>query len=338
MLPPNHFLTDCSFSLFLLLHQTIPNIILLLSLSQRFGKFHDTHLVGIAVLNGNYRKAIDIMMSPKPDDRPDVTKARQLWENRFQDGTTEDNERDAAKRVLKGMNRYMTGEISVMQSLSKRPRDYKRAFGCIPRNMRAMYIHAVQSLIWNKAASYRVSKMDNTKVLVGDLVLGEGSKYNVRPVTEEDIAANKYRLEDIVIPSVGVKTSYPTNELGSVIKSIMGDIGITAEMFRKVQDRELILNGDYRKLVCHPTDFDYEIKQYYDPLQPLLQTDLMKLHGDDIRIEIPDSEDPTEITKKNMKTAMVVGFTLPSSSYATIALRELMKLPTSNEFQKDQEL
>jgi hypothetical protein len=31
---------------------------------------------------------------------------------------------------------------------------------------------------------------------------------------------------------------------------------------------------------------------------------------------------------------MVVGFTLPPSSYATIALRELMKKPTSADYQK----
>lgn len=279
-------------------------------------------------------------MSPKPDDRPDVTKARQDWEDRFQNGKNEDTERDAAKRVLKRMNRYMTAEISVMQSLAKRPMDYKRAFGCIPRNLRAMYIHAVQSLIWNKAASYRVSRMDSEKALVGDLVLGEFSKYNVHVVTEEDVASNKYSIEDVVIPSVGVKTTYPSNELGSVIKSLLGDIGITADMFKKVQDRELILNGDYRKVICHPTDFDYEIKEYYDPLQPLIQTDLMKLHGEEIRIEPQPSKNDDDVGKTNtiMKTAMVVGFTLPSSSYATIALRELMKLPTSNEFQKEQAL
>jgi tRNA pseudouridine13 synthase len=281
---------------------------------------------------GDYRKAIDILMEPKPDDRPDVMKARQDWENRFQYGEKEDNERDTAKRVLKRMNRYMTAEISVMQALAKRPMDYKRAFGCIPRNLRAMYIHAVQSLIWNRAASYRISKMDSDNVLVGDLVLGEESKFKVHVVTEEDVSSRKYSIEDIVVPSVGVKTTYPTNELGTVMKSMLKDIDITPDMFKKAQDRELILSGDYRKVICHPTDFDYEIKEYFDPLQPLLQTDLMKLHGDDIRID-----PPTDVVGA-IKTAMVVGFTLPSSSYATVALRELMKRPTSNEFQREQAL
>jgi tRNA pseudouridine13 synthase len=40
---------------------------------QRFGKFHDTHLVGIEVLKGNYEKAIDIIMEPKPSEREEMT-------------------------------------------------------------------------------------------------------------------------------------------------------------------------------------------------------------------------------------------------------------------------
>jgi tRNA(Glu) U13 pseudouridine synthase TruD len=36
--------------------------------------------------------------------------------------------------------------------------------------------------------------------------------------------------------------------------------------------------------------------------------------------------------------AMVVGFTLPSSSHATIARRELMKRPTSSEYQRELKL
>lgn len=300
--------------------------------TQRFGKFHDTHLVGLAVLKGDYRAAVDILMAPKPEDRPDAAKARKDWQNRFQYGEKEENERDTAKRVLKGMNRFMTAEIAIVQSLAKRPMDYKRAFSCIPRNLKAMFIHAVQSLIWNRAASHRIGKMDRENVLVGDLVPGSEGKFNVHSVTEEDVVANKYSLEDILIPLVGVKTTLPSNELSEVIRSILKDNGITVDMFKKIQDRDLILNGDYRNVICHPTDFDYEIKEYFDPLQPLLQTDLMKLHDEDIKIEPPTD------TVATMKTAMVVGFTLPSSSYATIALRELMKRPTSIEFQREQKL
>ena len=229
----------------------------------------------------------------------------------------------------------MSAEIAILQSLSRNPFDYKRAFGCISKNLRMMFIHAVQSLIWNKATSHRIAKMDNTKVLVGDLVPNPNKKENsteskVHVVTEEDVAS--YTMEDVMVPVVGTKTVFPTNELGGILKELMSELGLTLEMFQKCQDREIRANGDYRKAIIHPNDFDYTIQEYHHPLQPLLQTDLMKLNGEEITIEQPEKKEGKDTPPKPL-IAMVVGFTLPSSSYATIALRELMKSPTSNEFQ-----
>ena len=240
----------------------------------------------------------------------------------------------------------MSAEIAVLQCLSRHPFDYKRAFGCISKNLRMMFIHAVQSLIWNKATSHRIAKMDKANVLVGDLVqnpnkVKNSSESKVLIVTEADIKESKYTMEDVLVPVVGTKTVFPTNGLGAILKEQLTELGLTIEMFQKCQDREIRANGDYRKAIIHPKDFDYTIQEYYHPLQPLLQTDLMKLNGDEITIEPPqdnekneDETEPASLPSPPKKlVAIVVGFTLPSSSYATIALRELMKSPTSNEFQ-----
>jgi tRNA pseudouridine13 synthase len=296
--------------------------------TQRFGKYKSTHKTGIAVLQGDFKKAIEIILEPKPDDRPDSVKARKEWQARFQNGETEENEVLCAKKFLKTLNRFMTAENSILQSLSRKPKDYKRAFTCIPKTLRMMFLHAVQSLIWNQAASYRLSSMDKDNVLPGDLVKLEGDS-DVKVVTEEEV--DKYTMEDIVLPLVGVKSKFPTNELGSVMKKLVNDLGVNVDMFKKIQDKDLNINGDYRKLVIRPKDFDFKIMEYYDPYQPLLRTDLMELNGDDIKIT-PKKEEET------LKYAMMVGFTLPSSAYATVALRELMKRPTSTDYQKDLKL
>lgn len=300
--------------------------------TQRFGKYNDTHKVGVAVLQGDYRKAVDIIMEPKPDDRKDAEEGRKDWQNRFEKGQSAENEVECAKRVMKSLNRFMTAETSLMQSLSRKPLDYKRAFSCIPKNLRMMFIHAVQSLIWNKAASYRVSSMDKDNVMVGDLVMVEG-RGNTKAITQEEVDKGTYTLDDIVAPLIGTKSVLPENELGEYMKTTMeSDLGVTVEMFKKIQDKDLAIYGDYRKIFCRPKDFDYEVKEYFDPLQPLLHTDLMKLNGENIEIR-PKSEEHSQL-----KVAMIVGFTLPSSSYATIAIRELTKRPTSNEYQKDLKL
>eukprot|EP00934_Nitzschia_sp_Nitz4_P001608 Nitzschia sp. Nitz4//scaffold11_size288233//166113//168044//NITZ4_000783-RA/size288233-processed-gene-0.170-mRNA-1//1//CDS//3329534101//1608//frame0 len=297
---------------------------------QRFGKYQDTHLIGIAVLNLDFRKAIDTLMAPKPDDRPDVAQGRKDWATRFENcEETADKERETAKEVARKMNRFMTAESAAMQSLLRYPQNYRRAFTCIPKTLRMMFLHAVQSLLWNRAASYRV-EMNPTSVLAGDLVQKNGSD-EVVVVTEEDVTNGNYTIEDVVLPLVGIKSKLPTNATGDKFKELLKEIGISVDMFQKLNDKDLALNGDYRKLLCRPTDFEYEIKEYFDPKQPLLQTDLMKLNGEDIEIT-PAKEGEQE------KVAMLVGFTLPSSAYATVALRELMKKPTSSEYQKDLKL
>lgn len=300
--------------------------------TQRFGKYNDTHKVGVAVLQGDYKEAVDIIMKPKPDDRRDAEEGRKDWQNRFEKGESAENEAACAKRVMRSLNRFMTAETSLMQSLSRKPLDYKRAFNCIPKNLRMMFLHAVQSLIWNKAASFRVSSMDKDTVMVGDLVLGEG-KGNTKTVTQEDIEKETYSLDDIVAPLIGTKSVLPENELGEYMKTKMeSELGVTVDMFKKIEDKGLAIYGDYRKIFCRPNDFDFEVKEYFDPLQPLLQTDLMKLNGENLEIQ-PKSEEHSQL-----KVAMIVGFTLPSSSYATIAIRELTKRPTSNEYQKELKL
>ena len=325
--------------------------------TQRFGKYKDTHLVGIAVLQGDFRRAIDTIMAPKKDDRPDAAKARHDWVTRFvnddneksndgrKESITAEKEVACCKRIMKSLNRFMTAENSIVQSLLRKPLDYKRAFTCIPKTLRMMFLHAVQSLIWNRAASHRILSMNNNEnAMVGDLVLQETSvkddgkkngaakkhQKEVRSVTEDDVATKRYTLEDVVVPLLGTKSQLPTNELGDLMKKLLQEIGVSLEMFKTVGDKDLNIYGDYRKLIVRPNDFDFEIKEYYDPLQPLLQTDLMKLDAETIAIT-PKKEEENE----KQKLAMVVGFTLPPSSYATIALRELMKRPTSIEYQKD---
>ena len=320
--------------------------------TQRFGKFNDTHMVGIAVLKGDYRKAVDIIMQAKPDERPDIQRVREEWEKRFfteqsggKDNESPEKEAACAKRVLKSLNRFMTAEHAILQSLSRKPMDYKRAFSCIPRTLRMMFLHAVQSLVWNQLASYRLDSMSRESVLVGDLVDASSGdvttgppKHKLHVVTAEDISQGIYSLCDVVLPLVGKKSQYPTNEAGSLVDKMLQEHGLNRAMICKFDDRELGLCGDYRKVVCQPKDVDFEIMEYHDSLQPLLQTDLMKIKGETINV-LPkmSRQGDAEIDGSRNKDpiiAMVVGFTLPSSSYATIALRELMKTPTSSEYQK----
>jgi tRNA pseudouridine13 synthase len=316
---------------------------------QRFGKYHDTHKVGICIMKGDFWGAVDIIMEPKSDEQPRTENARENWARRFEklDDTAdaaakEKAESDSARDVLRDMGRYMACEVAILNSLIRKPLDYRRAFSCIAKNMRSMFLHALQSYVWNQVASFRIDKLGR-EILPGDLVLindkseaegGSGTSglegKSVKIVDEADVASKKYDITDVVLPLAGTKVQYPTNESGALFDSLLADHGITKQHFAKVQDRDLALGGDYRKLVCKPMDVDFEIIEYCDPLQPLIKTDLMKL--DETQFDECKSEGEGE--KKDVLLGMVVGFTLPPSSYATITLRELMKRPTSSDYQR----
>jgi len=233
----------------------------------------------------------------------------------------------------------MTCESKLMDHLSNRPCDYKGAMlKSLPRNMTLMFLHSLQSFIWNKAASYRISEGGSTAVTVGDLVLVEDSCLaeggsgtsgllgkRVDVVTEQDVISNKYSITDVVLPLVGNKIIYPSNSVGGYIDGLLKEEGLSKKDLTQ-REKELTLGGDYRKLICKPSDVQWNIIRYNNPLQPLIQTDLMKITGETIAL--------SSANDKNSLLGMVISFTLPPSSYATIALRELMKRPTIGEYQK----
>ena len=314
---------------------------------QRFGKYHDTHLTGVAVLQGDYEKAIDIIMSPKPEEREQIAIARKAWAERFEGATDRAAaEKSCANKVSRDFGRFMASESAVLQSLARTPLDYKRAFSCISKTMRMMFIHAVQSYLWNHVASLRIDTFGQ-KVVEGDLVLDkENGKIEnsadersssipaVKLVSADDVVVDRYSVEDIVLPLIGSGTRDPDNECSKLFDELLEKQGITRKMLKRLEDRDFNCTGDYRKVLCRPSDVDFEILEYKNALTPLMQTDLMKVSG--IELDLGMEKEGGEDTEPLL--AMVVGFTLPSSSYATIALRELMKQPTNSEYQRELKL
>ncbi|KAL9183564.1 hypothetical protein ACHAXT_004420 [Thalassiosira profunda] len=332
---------------------------------QRFGKFNDTHLVGIAVLKGDFEGAVGIIMREKTNEWPRIAEARRQWATRF-DSIDVANDEDAAREaemkcaraIQRDLGRFMMCEKSIANSLSRKPRDYKRAFGSISKNMRSMFLHAYQSYLWNKVASHRIESGGSTEVRAGDLILveeGQGGSSGlkgkvVKVLDEQDVKDGRYRITDVVLPLAGSKVRYPEGPSGEQFDALLKEDGISKSDFARIGslDRELSLGGDYRKLICHPNDVTFQVLQYSDPLQPLLQTDLMKANGVDVTATTlgTDNTEKPDDAKMDVEGdgtdgalfAMIVGFSLPPSSYATIALRELTKRPTSGEYQTKLEL
>jgi tRNA pseudouridine13 synthase len=87
--------------------------------------------------------------------------------------------------------------------------------------------------------------------------------------------------------------------------------------------REYSMGGTYRKILHRPADLTYSILRYDDPNFPLAQADEDTLLG----MKLP--EPPEDGNNMALKVEMTLG----SSSYATMALREVLKSETSSAAQ-----
>ncbi|MBW0499794.1 hypothetical protein O181_039509 [Austropuccinia psidii MF-1] len=310
---------------------------------QRFGTTAiGTHLVGLSLLRADWDLAIDLIMRKKPGEAQEMELARSVWED------TKD-----AKVALDLMPRRCIAERSILQFYSKQTAQTDKcgALGSIPKNLRMMYIHAYQSYLWNVVLSHRVELFGCSKPVVGDLVQinkkdvsnsGDASfdlgamedtesdtlEYGSAPlvkVLKTDKDCEAYTIHDVVLPLPGYNIIYPENELKGRFLKIMRQDGLDPDNLYRRQ-AEYSMPGTYRKIMHQPKDVDCNFFAYEDPDLPLTQADEDVLLG----MELPDLEEWTsQSAEKNKSLAMKVEFTLASSTYATMALREILKSDTS---------
>ena len=110
---------------------------------QRFGsKRPITHLVGKAIIQNDYQKAIDFLLNYSSKyDSEENNHYRKLIA-----------ERKSGLEIIEQLPRSMDIEITVLRSLAK-SNDQKTAIRQIPLHMRRFYVQAYQSYIFNKTLS-----------------------------------------------------------------------------------------------------------------------------------------------------------------------------------------
>lgn len=84
-------------------------------------------------------------------------------------------------------------------------------------------------------------------------------------------------------------------------------------------NRTYSLSGAYRKVLIKPIDLNWYFMKYHNDTDTLLRSDVEEIRGE------PEPKSADDGPQK----ALVVEFSLPSSSYATMALREVLKCDTS---------
>ena len=217
---------------------------------QRFGTFSTrTDTIGLKMLQGDFKAAVDAILHFNPtslsadEDAPSGhmvssdDKLRAYAINLFK--TT-----GKSHQALEKLPRKFSAESNIIRQLGHSPNDYLGALQTIPRNLRLMYVHAYQSLIWNLGASHRW-KEHSSHVLAGDLVLIEEHKSKTaiaettehidadgdpiispapndtaaglddrftraRALTQEEVDSGKFSIFDIVLPTPAMISSTQT--------------------------------------------------------------------------------------------------------------------------------
>lgn len=198
------------------------------------------------------------------------------------------------------------------------------------------YVHAYQSLLWNKLVSARI-KQHGMNVVPGDLILADKDdarsschpedeqKIRVRVVTAEDVAANTYKITDVVMPLPGYAVVFPSNEVGEYCRQLLTEDGLEGYSFRH-KENDYTLSGAYRHMCVVPGDVSWKVHAYTDEKQSLILSDADLLEG---KAELPSQVPAGEGGKR----ALALAFTLPPSTYATMLVREVIKMPTDSNFQ-----
>ncbi|KAM6437541.1 pseudouridylate synthase 7 homolog isoform 1-T2 [Liasis olivaceus] len=271
---------------------------------QRFGTTAvPTFQVGRAILQSNWNDAVDLILRPRPGvERGSLVKCREEW------ARTKDPA--AAFKILLD-KRCVEGQL--LWGLSKYGlKNIVSAFNMITRNYRLMYIHSYQSYVWNNMVSKRIEEY-GLRAVPGDLVLKGGTAVHI-----EEADVDSYTIHDVVMPLPGFDVIYPKHKIGESYKEMLAADNLDINnMKHKIRDYSL--SGAYRKIIIRPQNVSWELIEYDDPKIPLFTTDLDKLEG----------KLPAALAREGKYKALKMEFSLPPSAYATMAIREVLKLDTS---------
>lgn len=335
---------------------------------QRFGTFATrTDAVGIKILQGDFQGAVEAIItfgakSLAAAQDPDSTdfiggdeKARAEAIHIFQ---TTGNVNEA----LSILPRKFSAESNVIRHLGRNSSDFSGALQTIPRNLKLMYVHAYQSLVWNFAVGERW-RLYGDKVVEGDLVMvnehknklidttpnetvdadgevviqpaGDDRAHDMdevferaRTLTAEEVAGGAYSIFDVVLPLPGFDVNLPANAVADFYKTFMASErggGLDPYDMRRSQ-RDYSLSGSYRKVLAKILPgYEFQIKAYEDDNQQFVETDLERMR------KRPDAGLATKFEEQEKqpheadKLAVILKLQLGSSQYATMALRELTK-------------
>jgi tRNA pseudouridine13 synthase len=252
---------------------------------QRFGEVRPiTHLVGQALVAGDAAAAVEVYLAGLPDASGDVGRDARLAYAADHD----------AQKALADFPRAYRFERQILERLA-RGSSPEVALRGLARELRLLFVHAVQSWMFNLWVTERVaSGLSLTTPVPGDTLLRmarDGTTPSRDPIPVEQgnlpecldtVRKGRARLAG---PLIGYATAHPGGPVGELLTHVLRETGISPDGFRLPSFPELSSAGAWRPVAIGTPPIG------------------VRLDGSDARLD----------------------FALPKGSYATIILRELLK-------------
>lgn len=218
------------------------------------------------MLQHDWARAIDAILADDPTIKLDwLRELLKKW-----------NEKRDIESIFDGSNSYRRSlEVDLLRGLQKfGPTNYIGALSSIPRNTRLLYLHAYQSMIWNRIVSKRL-KTFGTKILIGDLYVKDlNNDQQVDFVTE--INLNDIQLDQIVLPLPGYDIKYPSNDLHSWYREFLAEDQIDIDQM-KYHIKDYSLPGHYRTFLVRPGQVEHRLVHYDQITDDFLHSDYDRL-------------------------------------------------------------
>ncbi len=232
---------------------------------QRFGIRGNNAEIGMHIMRGELELAVmEFLTSTCNETSEKAIEARKKLAD----------ERDFSA-AAKYFPRYLKAERTVINELAKNEKDFANALRKLPRGILIMFIHAVQSDIFNREVDERIHCKDFSSEK------NCAENFYGFPDVEKVSGEGKYAVTDIV--------GYDTKEedMNDYCKNIIEELQLKPEEFKIKSMPELSMRGSCRPILVNAKDLNYSI----------------------------DNEQKT----------VKLSFSLPSGSYATVLLNEMMK-------------
>lgn len=268
---------------------------------QRFGNACDTHIVGRMILLRDYKGAVNTILRPNANHKPEVKEALQKYQDTGDAGAAHGLLTKRYERSIEGL---------VLEVLKDNAKNYKGALKTLHFKQQTLYAHAYQSYVWNRAVSERIAH-HGCRTLVGDLA-GDGDGFWVIGSEEE---ARKTPFTEVVFPLPGYDVTLPNNVSRDYLTQLLLEDGMSLESFKGATGKEFNVSGCYRRALYKPTNFTATRTRYSEENQKLVSSVLDRVCEKEFRVG--DEGD---------KLAIKLEFQLPKSCYATMLLREISRI------------